>query len=286
MQATDINTIRELNEDGIKKFSHYLNKERVFRNKDNGYNSETDPPYELLDNDRYSNDFVVEQETFDVTEAIKDFLTADPLSQKKRHYINPLIDIFRGTKIKDLRNQIGLWSGLSLLFFNQLQPGKNHISNSDLYEKATASGLNHSNICTISKDEHYILGAKGSSGFKTRYHHRIYSAFIMKKDLGYMPDFMLNSPAYVWGDVFEIIFGFNMNNNTELLKIADKFYSDKNTYTGRKEYSIKREHAGSLPRFQIFLKNQLPLNYQVDKMTQDQLLEIISDNPEFESWIN
>ena len=83
MQATDINTIRELNEDGIKKFSRYLNKERVFRNKDNGYNSETDPPYELLDNDRYSNDFVVEQETFVVTEAIKDFLTADPLSQKK-----------------------------------------------------------------------------------------------------------------------------------------------------------------------------------------------------------
>ena len=230
--------VRRLTESGIEKFREYLNQLRQ--------GEPAEPPHRLRTNSETSEPFVpermVEQRRF-----------ASRLEAARY-----LADVFND--LSGLEEDVGLWSWLSLFYFDQVCP-------------ARADG-------TRSPGRHYrhIL----EPGYPNGHRHLLAGAFVVYSLHGDDAQLLLCTKLHVENSFHHQLASRQaFISNRQILRAAGLLYLDQRT--GRPKHGAQdtKDTPGTLLRF-IAVLQQLEVNYDLYGMNAEAILELLPR--EFDRW--
>jgi len=236
--------LRRLTDSGIEAFRVYLAKLRS--------GSQDQPPYHLLEEDRYAvpayEGIAVEQKPF----------------ASRLEFAKYAKRIFSKVEPDEIFNDTGVWSWLSLYYFDQVCPVRN-------------DGLRNPG-----RDYRHVP----DQGFRLRHRHLLSGAYLVYticglKDL--LAGFLLYSDLQTESQIYhQIVSRQNLVNNPVVVEAAGLLYFNKKTKRPKKG-AFQTKKPGTLNRY-VMLIQQLDLNYDLYSMESFELLDLLP--PEFDRWKN
>lgn len=232
--------VRALNEKGILEFSKYLNEVRE------GLIRET--PMELLTDPSYSSKIADKAE-------VEDRLFNSKLEMTK--YLNEALQIFPQSQIDQ---NVGLWSWLSLYYFNQVCP-------------STKSGRR-----IPAQDYRYIL----ELDYRRYYRHLLAGPHNIFGLHGEGAPLLLSGPPdriSKYSEELSSRQGFITNKG--VIEAANLLYFDFEKKSPKRGPAVTTRKPGALIRF-IDVVQQLDLTHDLYSMTGDEVLALLPS--EFDEW--
>jgi hypothetical protein len=232
--------IRKLNEQGLSDF------ERFIENLRNGEKLNT-PSYLLEDPS--------------TSQKIAGDIELDPINFENRYELGVyLADKFKDIHLQEYMGDIGFWSGLALLWFDQLCP-----------EKANRSRK-------PSMVYNYIL----SENFNHRPRHAIFTTWQLVNRYKEDARFLLCKELPVRGELIEQMMARQYFMGCEgVMRAASKLYYDDENLAFKKG-AAARKSAGCVYRFVTWLQ-QLELTYDLFSVERDDLINLMPT--EFDRFI-
>lgn len=238
--------VRELNLKGINAFRSFLDDMRN--------DPLLDIPDDFLNNNVYSkvknDDVYLNKNEFD-----------NKFDLAKYLYNN----IVEDNLIKNIWFNVGLWSWLSILFFDIICPKK------DGYRQ-------------VLSDYRYILEvSKVGGGWSRFYRHLIASPVRLYAFHFENSRILLSSDFHQSGDMIEQFASKReLAGNKTLIGVLNKLYL--NTSTGKMKTGAQtRTKPGTHRRYKSFL-NQIGMTYDIQSMKSDELIELLPD--EYDPWLS
>ena len=231
--------VSRLNSRGLEYFKKYLNNLRE--------NPDLKPPFEILENPDYSENFQdmahVEQMDF----------------QYRTHMVKYLSKALENLNTSlELENQ-GLWSWLSLFYFNQVCP-------EDLDRKRTP-GMDYRHIPNV--------------GYRYKHRHLLAGPFQVFKMYEERARLLLNGVVHTENKIHhELGTRQNFITNPSIVEVADALYFDKSK-NKPKAGTQSKTRGGSLFRL-ITVIQQLELTYDLYSMNSEEILQLLPE--EFDNW--
>lgn len=223
---------RKLNEAGIAEFAGYVDDLRAG-------GKQNIPSYLLTSPD------TSEELGFSLNLSEQDFESRYELGL---HLVEALADIDQQLFIGDT----GFWSGLALVWFNQLCPLK-----SDGTRK-------------VSMGYNYVL----SEDYKHRPRHALFTTWQLVNQYGDNSRFLLSREVSVRGELIEQLMARQYFLSCKgLIEAASKLYYDPNTHSFKRG-ATGRKSAGCVYRFVSWLQ-QLEVNYDLFSMSCDDFLTLM-----------
>ena len=232
--------VRILNENGIEKFREYLDALRS--------GSIQSPPKDLLEDAWSSAKLYVEIEIENTS--FQNRLEAG-------RYFN---NVFQTLDHAKLERNVGLWSWMSLYYFDLLAPPKGNAKR--------RPGLNY----------RFIL----STDPRLYYRHLLFGTYIAYKTHGEKAPLLLYSPLSQTNKFhLELFARQEFITNTEIIAAANYLYFDKRRNMPKKGAAAAARKPGTLFRF-IDIMHQLDLTHDLYSMSKEEILELLP--PEFDEW--
>lgn len=154
----------------------------------------------------------------------------------------------------------GLWSWLSLAFFEQLCP---------IYAQGKM---------TVGEEACYIP----SMDYKNYYRHKLLGPFNLYRRHGIYASALLTNPVHTVGDVNETIASRQeFVQNQEMMKVVHRLYYDEEKKNFKRGTTTKEGRRGSAHRLWA-IKEQLDLTYDFFSMNSDDILRLLPE--EFDPW--
>ena len=234
--------LRRFTSAGIEAFRSYLAQLRA--------GSQEPPPYQILEDDSYAepvyDEIVVEQRSF----------------ASRLEFAQYADRIFANVEPDAIFNDAGLWSWLSLYYFDQVcHAGKD--------------GLRKPG-----RDYRHIP----DPGFRLVHRHLLSGAYLVYTIYGLsdlLAGFLLYSSLPVETQIFhQIVSRQNLISNPVVVEAAGRLYFNKKTKIPKRG-AFQSNTAGTLSRF-IMVIQQLDLNYDLYSMETYELLDLLP--PEFDRW--
>lgn len=165
-----------------------------------------------------------------------------------------LVERLRPVPLKVQRDELGLWSWLSLFFFDQLAP-------------PTAGGKRK-----LLADELYIP----STHFQRRYRHLLLGPCLAFRLHGAAARLLLMKPLNVWSDVEEQLFGVQeVIQIPGALEAADRLYFDE-AKNQPKRGITNRNKGGTIRRFREVLQ-QLDMTFDIFAMEGHEIVQLLPE---------
>lgn len=234
--------LRRFTAAGIEAFRGYLTQLRS--------GSQEPPPYQILEEDNCAvpayNEIVVEQRPF----------------PSRLDFAKYADRIFTQVEPDGLFNDIGLWSWLSLYYFEQVCPmGKDGLRNPG-------------------RDYRHIP----EPGFRFGHRHLLSGAYLVYTIYGLgdlLAGFLIYSALPTEATIFhQITSRQNLISNPVVVEAAGRLYFNKKTKSPKRG-AFQSNTAGTLSRF-VMVIQQLDLNYDLYSMETYELLDLLP--PEFDRW--
>jgi len=224
--------VRRLNENGLRFFQDYIG--RIAGGE------KSDPPFAILTDDDWSEpvDFTREVE-------VANFATRYTMGE----YLEQL---FRDINHQDIISDIGLWSWLALLWFDQLCPAK-------------ADGSRKP-----SKQYNYIL----SPNYNHRPRHALRTTWQLVSEYGEKTRFLLSKGPNERGELLEQLAARQFFIGCRgIIEAASRLYSDheRNTF---KVGSTSQKRRGNIRRFISYLQ-QLELTYDLYTLPGGEIVNML-----------
>jgi hypothetical protein len=234
--------LRRFTAAGIEAFRGYLAQLRS--------DSQEPPPYKILEEDIYSvqayNEIVVEQRHF----------------PSRLDFAKYADRIFAQVEPDAIFNDAGLWSWLSLYYFEQVCP------------------VGKDGLRKPGRDYRHIP----DPGFRLVHRHLLSGAYLVYTIYGLgglLAGFLLYSALPTETQIFhQIVSRQNLISNPVVVEAAGRLYFNKKTKSPKRG-AFQTNTAGTLSRF-IMVIQQLDLNYDLYSMETYELLELLP--PEFDRW--
>jgi hypothetical protein len=235
--------LRYLTNKGVERFRAYLAALRQ--------GSQSPPPYSLLEHPEFTaplkGDAEVEQRTFG---------SRLQLAQNLAH-------VLAGAEQDGLENEVGLWSWLSLFYFDQVCP------------------LGENGLRKPGRDYRHIL----EPGYPNGHRHLLAGAWLVYSVYGLGDDLsrlLLWTPLHLESKFHHELAGRQtLITNKGILEAADKMYFRESEGHPQKGALIKKKAPGTLQRF-IDVIQQLDLTYDLYSMSGEEILALLP--PEFDRW--
>jgi len=277
----EIPKLRQLTEKGIDKFVEFLIEEKNGR-ENKGWKSVAPTPYYLLTDDSFSEEIFYNE--IEIPDSMREFLMSNNIGRnRKKDYLLPLKELFKGIPIPKLQAQNGLWTWLSLFYFAGLQPSIDELSNR---EDA------NSQRCGVIRIEHYAMRDNIQKTVNSpRYvgvRHRLYQYYMTMmefadKDKNIAEHVLYQTRAYVTGDLEETILSNGIFNTFEYMKLFDILYRDSSQETGFKR-GAGGKTKGSARRLYNTYELQFSLTHDVKQMTADEIIDKLKKIKEFDRF--
>jgi hypothetical protein len=230
--------LRKLNGQGVSEFTQFVNNLR------NGIAQNT--PTHLLD----------EHESSEAVEI--DINIADTQFASRFKMGLHLVTIFEGHGVQPYIGDVGFWSWLGLLWFDQLCPGKDGKR-------------------SPSKDYNYILSTK----FNHRPRHAVYMTWQLVDRYGGDCAFLLSKEMSTRGEITEQMMARQEILSADgVMRLASSLYFDPATGIFKRG-AASRTGAGCVSRYISWL-DQLKLTYDLFHMSKQKLENLLP--PEFDKF--
>jgi hypothetical protein len=235
------NLMRALNSAGIAQFRGYLARLR------DGVVEE--PPYQLLVDVGFSVELPA-----DVEVAAQRFSSRFVLGS----YFCTVLERFRP---EDLERNAGLWSWLSLFFFDQVCPRAN--------DGSRRPGQDYRHIPDF--------------GYRYRYRHLLYGPYqVYRRHRGHAVS-LLSGPAHIESTIYhEITSRQDLIANRGVIEATFELYMDRKRRGPKEGSQQARAAPGSIRRF-VRVLQQLEVNYDVYGMAGKEILGLLPS--EFDVWL-
>lgn len=234
-------SVRALNEKGIQEFSKFLTELRE------GLTRQT--PKELLTDPSYSSKIA------DKTE-VEDRLFNNKLEMAK--YLYEVLQIFPQSQIDQ---NVGLWSWLSLYYFNQVCPA------------------NKSGRRIPGRECRHILDLD----YRRYYYHLLVGPYNVYRLHGEKVPLLLSSPLYETSRYYlELSARQGFITNRGIIEAANLLYFDSENGKPKRGSAVTTRKPGALIRF-IDVVQQLDLTHDLYSMTGDEVLALLPS--EFDEWL-
>lgn len=235
--------IRRLTDQGIEKFRKYLDELKQ--------GSTAAPPENMLEDPDFSAPFKwqaqVEQRTFDTRVKLAQYLA----------------EVLNGVENDGLENNVGLWSWLSLFYFDQVCP------------------VEENGLRRPGRDYRHIL----EPGYPYGHRHLLAGAWLVYSvhDLGdRLSRLLLWTPLNLESMFHHELAGRQtLITNKGILEAADKMYFKESEGKPKKGALVKKNAPGTLQRF-IDIIQQLDLTYDLYSMSGEEILALLPS--EFDEW--
>jgi hypothetical protein len=235
--------IRNLAHKGVEQFRKYLDELRQ--------GSQNPPPYSLLENPEFSaplkGDAGIEQRTFGTRLQLAQYLA----------------EVLDGAENDGLENDVGLWSWLSLFYFDQVCP-------------AEENGLRKPG-----RDYRHIL----EPGYPNGHRHLLAGAWLVYSVYGLgdeLSRLLLWTPLHLESKFHnQLAARQTLITNKSILDAADKMYFFESENRPKRGALIEKNSPGTLLRF-IDVIQQLDLTYDLYSMSGEEILALLP--PEFDRW--
>jgi hypothetical protein len=235
--------IRKLTNKGLAKFRDYL--------ADLRQGSTAAPPANLLTDADFSAPLNREVEL-----VAKNFNTRLQLAQY-------LADVLDGAEPDGLEDDVGLWSWLSLIYFDQVCP------------------VEEDGRRKPGRDYRHIL----EPGYPNGHRHLLAGAWLVYSVYGLgdkLSRLLLWTPVYLESKFHHELAGRQtLITNKGILEAADKMYFKESDGKPKKGALMKKNAPGTLQRF-IDVIQQLDLTYDLYSMNGEEILALLP--PEFDKW--
>lgn len=232
--------VRMLNEEGIEKFREYLAALRS--------GSTESPPRDLLADAWTSAKLPIDIE-------IKNISFKDRLEAAK--YLTTILEPLGHAKIE--RN-VGLWSWLSLNFFDQVCP------------------VNKSRKRSPGQDYRHIFDTDS----RLYYRHLLMGPYTVYRLHGSEAPLLLYGALSQMTEAYrEIACRQAFMTNKEVVSAANRLYYDTKKRRPKRGFGAKLAKPGTLRRF-IDVIHQLDLTYDLYSVSGEEILELLP--PEFDEW--
>ena len=238
--------LREMNEYGIDRLMEYINSSYT--------GTAGPPPFNLLEDNQFTHlcieDIEIERREF----------------RDKREMAGYLKETLATLPLEKIQFNKGLWTWLSLFFFDQICPEE--------------GGQRK-----VLKYWHYGLDVvPGRPNWKTYYRHLIASPYYI---YCFYPDsahLILDQPVNVHGDYMEQLASRQeMISCRAFIEAADKLYFDFENKKPRRGVQA-RNKPGNLRRFTQPIFQQFNLTYDLHSMNVDQVIDLLPET-EFNHWL-
>jgi len=232
--------VRALNEKGILEFSKFLTELRE------GATRQT--PMELLTDPSYSSKIADKAE-------VEDRLFNNKLEMAK--YLYEALQIFSQSQIDQ---NVGLWSWLSLYYFNQ--------------------------VCPSNKSERRIPGQNGRHildvDYRRYYYHLLVGPYNVYRLHGEKVPLLLSGPLYETSRYYlELSARQGFITNRGIIEAANLLYFDSANGKPKRGPAVTTRKPGALIRF-IDVVQQLDLTHDLYSMTGGEVLALLPS--EFDEW--
>jgi hypothetical protein len=232
--------IRALNEKGIQKFREYLNGLREGLTRE--------PPAGLLKEPSYS------------SIVMKGLEVENRIFNSKLQIAKYLFENFQMLPSSQLEENVGLWSWLSLYYFEQLCPADN-------------SGARNPG-----QDSRHILDLD----YRLYRYHLLFGPYNIYRLHGEKTPLLLSSPLYETSKFFlELSARQGFITNKGIIEAASLLYFDPFSGKPKRGAAGGARKPGSLLRF-IDVVQQLDLTYDLYSITGGEVLELLPS--EFDEW--
>jgi hypothetical protein len=232
--------IRALNEKGIQKFREYLNELREGLTRE--------PPAGLLKEPSYS------------SIVMKGLEVENRIFNSKLQIAKYLFENFQILPSSQLEENVGLWSWLSLYYFEQLCPADN-------------SGARNPG-----QDSRHILDLD----YRLYRYHLLFGPYNIYRLHGEKTPLLLSSPLYETSKFFlELSARQGFITNKGIIEAASLLYFDPFSGKPKRGAAGSARKPGSLLRF-IDVVQQLDLTYDLYSITGGEVLELLPS--EFDEW--
>jgi hypothetical protein len=232
--------IRALNEKGIQKFREYLNELREGLTRE--------PPAGLLKEPSYS------------SIVMKGLEVENRIFNSKLQIAKYLFENFQMLPSSQLEENVGLWSWLSLYYFEQLCPADN-------------SGARNPG-----QDSRHILDLD----YRLYRYHLLFGPYNIYRLHGEKTPLLLSSPLYETSKFFlELSARQGFITNKGIIEAASLLYFDPFSGKPKRGAAGGARKPGSLLRF-IDVVQQLDLTYDLYSITGGEVLELLPS--EFDEW--
>ena len=234
--------LRRLTDSGIEAFRGYLAELRS--------GSKETPPYSLL------------EEGDKAVSAYEGITVEQRLFSSRLDFARYADGIFSKVEPDDLFNDAGVWSWLSLYYFEQVCP------------------LRSDGLRSPGRDYRHIP----ERGFRLGHRHLLSGAYLVYtiyglKDL--LAGFLLCSDLQTESQIYhQIVSRQNLVTNPVVVEAAGRLYFNKKTKRPKKG-AFQTNKPGTLNRF-VMVIQQLDLNYDLYSMEPFELLDLLP--PEFDRW--
>ena len=232
--------VRVLNEKGIRVFKEYLFELRG--------GSMREPPLELLTDQQYSGN-------------INAILQVERLVfNNKLEAAKFLYERFRILPQSQIEKNVGLWSWLSLYFFDQLCP-RNKVGRR-----------------IPGRDCRHVLDLD----YRRYYYHLLVGTYNIYRLHGEKAPLLLSGPIYETGRHYlELAARQGFITNRGIIEAANLLYFDFLSEKPKRGGYATRKRAGTLLRF-IDVVQQLDLTHDLYSMSGEEVLALLP--PEFDEW--
>ncbi len=232
--------VRTLNNQGIQRFKEYLSNLRQ--------GSKGGPPEEILKGNSFSSEFKggteVQTRPFDGKLEMAKYL-----HEKFQVFPHPQVD-----------QDVGLWSWLSVYYFDLLCPENN------LGKR------------TPGRDYRYILDLD----FRVYRYHMLLGPYTTYKLHGAGAPLLLHGPLYETGRIYlELSARQAFITNRGIIEAANLLYFDATKGTPKRGAAVTARRPGTLFRF-IDVIQQLDLTYDLYSMNGEEILGLLPQ--EFDEW--
>jgi hypothetical protein len=232
--------IRALNEKGIQKFREYLGELREGLTRE--------PPAGLLKEPSYS------------SIVMKGLEVENRIFNSKLQIAKYLFENFQMLPSSQLEENVGLWSWLSLYYFEQLCPADN-------------SGARNPG-----QDSRHILDLD----YRLYRYHLLFGPYNIYRLHGEKTPLLLSSPLYETSKFFlELSARQGFITNKGIIEAASLLYFDPFSGKPKRGAAGGARKPGSLLRF-IDVVQQLDLTYDLYSITGGEVLELLPS--EFDEW--
>ena len=232
--------LRSQNRAGSERFRSYLAAAR-------GGSNEA-PPSQLLEHERFSAELPVDIEV------------DNRLFRSRLDLGAHLHATLARLPLDELDSNPGLWTWLSLFWFDQLCPRR--------ADGSRRPGLDYRHVADFA--------------FRTRYRHLLYGPYLVYRRHGTAAEVLLLGPLHQHSQMFHIITGIqDMIANRSVIEAAALLYMDPLSRTLKSGCQTAKPAPGTIRRF-VRVLQQLDLTHDIDGMSGQQLLEILP--PEFDAW--
>lgn len=231
--------VRKLNSKGLEHFKKHLNE---LRDKPG-----LEPPFEILENPDYSDDFQDEAKVRKIE------------FQHRTHMVEYLSKALESLNVSLESKNIGLWSWLSLFYFDQVCP--------ESPDRKRTPGMEYRHIL--------------NTGDRYRHRHLLGGPFQTYKLYKQQARLLLSGRVHIENKIHhELAHRQNFITNPGIVGAADTLYfnADKNA---PKIGTQSQTKGGSLLRF-INVIQQLELTFDLHSMSSEEILKLLPE--EFDVW--